>query len=75
MAPNGGRIKDNCGGAGDRIVCCPVECMPSTSVSEDAPSETLLTKSSNGVAVNLVDRAMANATRARVLCSTHTCYI
>lgn len=65
MAPNGGRIKDNCGGAGDRIVCC---------LSEDAPSETLLTKSSNGVPVNLVDRAMANAMRARVLCSTHTCY-
>lgn len=37
--------------------------MPSACVSEDAPSETLLTKSSNGMA-DLVYLAMANATRA-----------
>lgn len=37
--------------------------MPSAYVSEDAPSETLLTKSSNGMA-NLVYLAMANTTRA-----------
>ena len=27
---NGDKIKDNCGGAGDRMVCCPVDSMPST---------------------------------------------
>lgn len=39
--------------------------MPSACISEDAPSETLLTKSSNGMA-NLVYLAMANATRAKI---------
>lgn len=71
MAPNGGKIKDNCGGAGDRIVCCPVDSMPSACVSKDTPSEARLTKNRYGVAVKAVDRAMVNATRARVPCSTH----
>lgn len=32
--PGGGmKIKDNCGGAGDRIICCPVDSMPNTCVS------------------------------------------
>lgn len=32
--PNGGKIKDNCGKAGDRMVRCPVDSMPSTCVSK-----------------------------------------
>lgn len=71
MPPNGSKIKDNCGGAGDRIVCCPVESMPTACVGVIASSEAWLTTGSNGVAAKAADRAMANAMRARVLCSTH----
>ena len=71
IAPGGSKIKDNCGGAGDRIVCCPVDSMPTTCVSELAPCTTMLIVSSNGVAVRPADRAMVNATRTRVPSFTH----
>lgn len=44
LASNGTKIKDNCGGAGDRIVCCPVDSMPSTCVSVPVLRVIMLTR-------------------------------
>lgn len=42
-SPPGGtiKIKDNCGGAGNRLVCCPVDSMPRSCVSGNPGPWTL----------------------------------
>lgn len=66
IAPGGQQIKDNCGGAGGRIVCCPVDSMPTACVSENASCKTILIVCSNGVVVRQPKCATVNATRVRV---------
>ena len=71
MAPGGTQIKDNCGGAGGRIVCCPVDSMPTACVSEIDPCNIMLIVCRNGVVVRPPKCATVNATRVRVPYITH----
>ena len=65
LAPGGKKFKDNCGGAGNRQVCCPVDSMPTSCVSDAPPWWDHLTVCSNGEVEKLEGRVTVSVTRAK----------